>query len=315
MDVFVIGATGFVGAGVASHLTAHDHRVTGLARTPAAAERLSATGVVPWRGDLDEGRDEVIAAAARADAVIYAAQLDPPGELAAVGALVEALAGSGRTLVFTSGSGVFLQRTGGAWSPDSYAETDPFTVEPLATHRRAAEEMVLRAADRDVRAMVVRPGLIWGSGDHGHVSLIYQSVAATGAACYVGEGLNTYTNVHIDDVARLYELALRRGSAGAVYHAAGGEVPNRWIAEAVARDLGCGTRSLTPAEAATVWGEFGALIMGASSRSRDPRTRVELGWTPQKTDMLSLVGEPRLRRLARGTAAAPRGAYAPLRQT
>jgi len=41
--------------------------------------------------------------------------------------------------------------------------------------------------------------------------MIYRSVAATGAACYVGEGLNTYSHVHIDDVTRLFTLALAKG--------------------------------------------------------------------------------------------------------
>ncbi|MET0494876.1 MAG: hypothetical protein ABW000_17275 [Actinoplanes sp.] len=38
-------------------------------------------------------------------------------------------------------------------------------------------------------------GRVWrqvmGPPAHGHVSEIYRSVAVTGAACYVGEGLNT----------------------------------------------------------------------------------------------------------------------------
>jgi len=101
--------------------------------------------------------------------------------------------------------------------------------------------------------------------------------------------------VHLDDVARLAEAAVRGGTAGALDHAVAGEVANRWIAEAVAADLGCAARSLTPAEAAGVWDEFGALIMGASSRSRAPRARAERGWAPRRTD-LSEIGEPGLRR-------------------
>ncbi|MEU0915888.1 hypothetical protein ABZ384_00460 [Streptomyces cyaneofuscatus] len=55
-----------------------------------------------------------------------------------------------------------MQRTGGAWSPDVFAERDSFTPEPLAAFRKAAEDTVLAAAGDGVRAMVVRPGLIWG---------------------------------------------------------------------------------------------------------------------------------------------------------
>lgn len=337
MNILVIGATGFVGGAVARHLVTQGHTVTGLARSGEAAARLTAQGITPVAGDLpgppggrpggrsepsgdfsgpsgDEpgglsgasgtgqgergGFEAVLAVAGRADAVIFAAQPDPGTEERAVAGLLDALAGAGKTFVFTSGTGVLIQRTGGAWSEDSFGEDDPFTVEPLAARRLGVERSVRAAAERQVRSLVIRPGLIWGPGDHGHVSMIYRSVAATGAACYVGEGLNTYSNVHIDDVVRLFALALEKGAAGALYHAVAGEIPNRWIAEAVADDLGCGTRSLTPEEAAGVWGDMGGLILAGSSRCRAPRTRGELGWIPAHTDMLTMIGEPRLRNLA-----------------
>ncbi|EMH1903524.1 hypothetical protein QZM56_32870 [Burkholderia contaminans] len=127
---------------------------------------------------------------------------------------------------------------------------------------------------------------------------MYRSVALTGAACYIGSGLAAYSNVHGDDLARLFSLAIERGQPGALYHAAAGEIAYGWIAEAVARDLGVKTRSLSMDEAVKVFGPFGALIHSACSRSRDPRTRGELGWKPTRLDLLSEIGEPRLRALA-----------------
>lgn len=67
------------------------------------------------------------------------------------------------------------------------------------------------AAEDGVRPMDIRPGLIRGPGDHGHLSMIYRSVAVTGAARYVGQGLNTYSHVHLDDMTRLFSLALDKG--------------------------------------------------------------------------------------------------------
>ncbi|MBO3680191.1 NAD-dependent epimerase/dehydratase family protein [Streptomyces sp. NEAU-YJ-81] len=302
MNIFVIGATGFVGGALARHLAAEGHTVTGLARTETAAAGLRAQGITPVAGDLEERRAAVVETALQADGVIYAAQAGEEQETATVQDLTRALAGTGRTLVFLSGSGVLLQRTAGAWSPDVYAEHEAFTPEPLADFRKAAEDAVLAAASEALRAMVIRPGLIWGPGDHGHTSMIYQSVAATGAACYVGEGLNTYSHVHIDDVTRLFSLALEKGRPGGLYHAVAGETPNRWIAERVAADLDVEARSVTPGEAAGVWGEFGALIMAASSRIRAVSAQQELGWQPRHTDMLTMIGEDRLRRLATPSA-------------
>lgn len=47
MDIFVIGATGFVGGHLARHLAAEGHTVTGLARTGAAVATLRARGITP----------------------------------------------------------------------------------------------------------------------------------------------------------------------------------------------------------------------------------------------------------------------------
>ncbi|MGV9690939.1 NAD-dependent epimerase/dehydratase family protein [Streptomyces sp. NPDC003444] len=301
MNIFVIGATGFVGGHLARHLAAEGHTVSGLARTDSAATTLLQQGITPVAADLDARRPAAIDAARAADTVIYAAQAQPEQETATVADLTRALAGTGKTLILLSGSGVLMQRTLGAWSPDVFAEDDAFVTEPLAAFRKDAEDAVLASAAHGVRAMVIRPGQIWGPGDHGHLSMVYQSVATFGAAAYIGDGLAVYSHVHIDDVARLFSLALAKGRAGGLYHAVAGETPNRWIAENVAHDLGVNTRSLTPGEAEQAWGPFGALLMAASSRLRSTAAHRELGWQPRHTDMLTMIGDQRLRDMATPT--------------
>jgi nucleoside-diphosphate-sugar epimerase len=304
MRVFVLGATGFLGGAVARSLVGAGHSVQGLARTAQAAQTLESAGITPVFGDLESDLPSVLAAGAEADAVIFAPQLLLEPEHQAVAAFLERLAGTEKTFVFTSGTGVLSQRTAGDWSADSFAEDEPFVPAKTIARRVETEDLVRAAIFRGVRAMVLRPPLVWGPSDHGHVAAVYASVARTGAACYVGRGLNCYTNVHVDDLSALYQLVLAKGTPGALYHAAAGEIPNRWIAEGVARDLGVPTRSLTLEEAFDVWGKFSALIvMGACSRSRSPRSREELGWTPVHLDLLTQIGEPRLRALARREAA------------
>lgn len=297
--IFLIGATGFVGTGIADHMVADHHQVSGLARSDEAAAGLRARKVDPILGDLETDLDLVLAAARDADTAIYAAQVAFEREPGIIRALTDALAGTGKTLIFLSGSGVFMQRTQGAWSADSFAEDDAFVPEPLAVARVEAESIVRAAARRGVQAMVIRPPVIWGPGDDGPVAAVYRSIARTGAACYIGSGLAAYSNVHRADLARLFSAAMARGTPGALYHAVAGEIPYRWIAEAVARDMGVEARSLSMDEATAVFGPFGALLLSACSRSRDPRTRAELGWAPTRFDLLSEVGEPRLRTLAK----------------
>jgi nucleoside-diphosphate-sugar epimerase len=297
-NLFLIGASGFVGSTLARHFLIKGWKVAGPARSAQAETLLEAAGVRPVRGDLDTDLAPLLAAAREADVTVYGAQLAFEREPFVIQALCDVLAGSGKTLVFLSGSGVFMQRTGGAWSPDSFAEDDSFVPEPLALARVESERIVRAASALNMRSMVIRPPAIWGPGDNGPLAQVYRSVALTGTACYIGSGLAAYSNVHSGDLARLFSLALEYGQAGALYHAAAGEVPYRWIAEAVARDLGVETRSLAMDEASEVFGPFGALIHSSCSRSRDPRTRIELGWTPTQLDLLSQIGQPRLRALA-----------------
>jgi len=296
--LFLIGASGYVGGALARHFVARGHSVSGLVRSAQAAAQLHEAGIRAELGDLESNLSQVLTLAKAADAVIYAAQVEFSREPEILRALCEALAGTGKTLVFLSGSGVLMQRTEGAWSSDSFAEDDAFTPEPLAIPRVAAEQLVRAAAGSGVRTIVIRPPVIWGPGDNGPVAHAYRSIGKTGAACYIGAGLAVYGNVHSADLAELFSLALARGRAGALYHAVGGEIPYRWIAEAVARDMGVEARSVTMSEAAEIFGPFGALLQSACSRIRDSRTRAELGWAPTRHDMLSSIGQPRLRLLA-----------------
>src|SRR5579871_925866 len=110
MRVFLTGATGFVGTAIVDELLAAGHQVTGLARSDEAAATLADRGVAVRRGDVADPPG--LAEAGRAhDGVIHCAfgndfsRYLEMGEidLAAVSAMAEAMAGSGKPLVVTSG--------------------------------------------------------------------------------------------------------------------------------------------------------------------------------------------------------------------
>ena len=301
MRILVLGASGYLGSAVSAALVAAGHAVSGLSRSAAGDDRVKATGAVALRGDLAD-LPGVIAAMRRHDATVYAAQLDLQPECDTVGALLAGIADAGHSFLFTSGTGVLAQRTDGAWSEDCFAEDEPFVPSPWIG-QRLATEMQVRAAGSSgsARAMVVRPPAIWGNGGSGHLRMFYSKARKHGSVGYVGAGLNLYSNVHVQDLAQVYCLALERGTPGALYHAVAGEVNNRTLAQAVAADLGLPARSIDLAEGIARWGRFQTLIgMATCSRSRSPRTRRELGWTPRHLDMLSDVGHPAYRAIAEG---------------
>ncbi|MCH5677588.1 NAD-dependent epimerase/dehydratase family protein [Streptomyces gilvus] len=295
----VLGAGGYLGSAVTRRLVSDGHQVTGLVRSERAAERVREAGARCVLGDLED-TERTRVAVAGAQAVVFAPQMTLEAEHEAVSGVLRQLRGTGAAFLFTSGTGVLSRRTDGDWSEDTFAENDEFEPSRYIGARVETERSVLAAGD-GVRGMVVRPGMIWGHGGCPMIREFYRSAASTGEVRYLGRGLNLYSNVHVDDVAALYALALESGTAGAVYHAVSGETNYRTLAQAVARDLGVTSRSVDFAEAVKTWGKFPALVYFAvCSRARAPRSRGELGWEPgaDRLDIMTDIGHPAYREAA-----------------
>jgi len=290
--VLVLGANGYLGSHLARNMVGAGHDVAGLVRNADAAARLEATGARSITGDLTN-RDVLVPELSAADAIFYAAQLDLAGEYETVAWMLERIAGTGKAFVFTSGTGVLSQRTDGDWSEDSFAEEDIFVPSKYIGARKNTEDMVRAAAATGIRAFVVRPPLLWGNGGCQAVANFYHSAVKTGAVCYIGRGLNLYSNVHVEDLCELYRLILEKGVSGRLYHAVSGEANFRALAEGVAKTLDVPTRSVSLGEAMEIWDKFTALIaLATCSRSRSPLARRELGWAP-RADRLDIMEEAR----------------------
>lgn len=294
MTILVYGASGYLGGRLARHFKALGEHVLGFVRSEAAAADLTKVGVEPIVGDLAD-LGAACQPLARADTVIYAAQLDLEPERIAIERMLDTLSGSGKTFIFTSGTGVLSQRTDGDWSEDTFSETDSFTPSKYIGDRMFTEAAVRDAHRQGIRGMVVRPSLIWGHGGCLTIANFFESARKTGSVCYIGRGLNLYSSVHVDDLCTLFQLAVDRGVDGHLYHAVSGETNFRTIAQAVAKQLGVDARSVSLSEAMEIWDKFTALIgMSVCSRSRSPLARKELGWAPsaERLDILDEVSHP-----------------------
>jgi nucleoside-diphosphate-sugar epimerase len=285
VQVYVIGATGYVGSAIAKALGARGHRVVGAARSAQSAERLREAGTAAAVSDVSI--PESLKQPARdADAVIYSVQFTgangAQAEAAALAALAEALDGSGKPLLYTSGYWVY-GNTGGR-AADEDARLDP---PAFLAHRPALERAVLDGAARGVRAVVIRPASVYGDAG-GLPAMWTYSAKQSGAARYVGDGTNHWSNVHREDLAALYLLALERAAPGAIYNADDDtSFTVREMAQAASIGAGAGgaVSSWALEEARR---EFGAFSDGLALdvRTDSARAREQLGWRTRTTTIL-----------------------------
>jgi nucleoside-diphosphate-sugar epimerase len=186
MRVFLTGATGYIGSAIADALQAAGHQVTGLVRSDEGAGRLQKRGIMPVPGDI-QTPESFLHVVRSSDGVIHAANTNDANaslvDRGVVEAIVSALEGSDKPFVYTSG--VWVLGNTGSTPAD---ETAPLNPIPPVEWRPAVEDFVLDSASRRVRAIVIRPAMVYGRGG-GAVAMMNGS-ANTGVVQYIGEGKN-----------------------------------------------------------------------------------------------------------------------------
>jgi len=292
MKIFCTGASGYIGGSVAANLAAAGHHVTGLVRSADKAAALRPFSIEPVMGTLDDAA--VLSQAAKAaDVVVNAASADHKG--AAI-ALLDAVAGSGKPFIHTSGSSIIGTRSKGQRSDAVFEEDTPFTPSPARVARVALNELILSYRDKGCRPVIICPSLIYGIGhgaglDSVQVPLLIKLAKKRGNAAHAGPGENIWSNVHIDDLVMLYALAIEKAPAGAFYFAENGENSMREVCLSINRMLGfAGTpSSMSMEEAAAEWGEGTTEdTMASNSRVRAVRAR-QLGWQPQARSLIEEI--------------------------
>ncbi|TYJ55776.1 hypothetical protein B9479_003554 [Cryptococcus floricola] len=284
VNVFITGASGFVGSHVTPILLAAGHQITAIAKSDASAKKLEDQGVTVIRASLED-TDALAKAASESDGVIHLGFIHDFSnydhsvkvDLAAIEAFGKALNGSNKPLITTSAIPV-----AGIRNP---SELSHGTQPP----RDKSEHLTTSLASSGVRSHVVRlPPTVHGDGDQAFLTHYAQQSKKAGFAGYIGDGETHWPAVHVKDAAEIYKLALESTTlkGGEILHAAqDAGVAFKDIAAAVSGRLGVETKSITAEQAGETYTWLSGFI-ASDTVAESQLTRKWLGWEPKEKGLV-----------------------------
>ena len=272
MNIFLTGASGYIGGAVAAALRNAKHEVAALVRPEAETKHLRDLGVTLIGGELESLpslRDQL----AGYDAFIHTAQARPNTVVADRAAIDTFIALRGHFL-YTSGVWV----VGNNLSADEATPVDhPL---PIVAWRVPHEELVLAAG-----GAVLRPGCVYG----GRQSLCADWFAAADqkrATKLVGDGQNHWAMVDLHDLADLYVRGIEQKATGILHGIDDTHATLDECVRAVGPDVAIEHVPLETAR--TTMGPF-ADALAVDQRIFSKQTREKTGWNPSRTFTTSVA--------------------------
>jgi nucleoside-diphosphate-sugar epimerase len=290
MHVFVTGANGFIGRDLVQDLIKNGHTVLGLARNDATVEALTKGGAESHRGDLED-IESLKAGARKTDGIIHLAMVHDFQDFermnridrAAIEAMGEAIAGTGKPLVIASGT-MLTAHDGKVADEDTQPdrESGPFSIRALA-----ADIVCRLSKENNIRGSVVRlPPTVHGAGDKAFVPRMIASARKNGVAVYTGDGHQRWPAVHRTDAATVFRLAMEKGRPGATYNAVAEQgVPIKEIMTAIADHTKLPVAGWSLEEGMEKLG-FLAMAINGDNPTNSEKTKKELGWQPKEVGLL-----------------------------
>ena len=196
MRIFVTGAPGFIGSALIPLLIEAGHEVLGLTRSEAGASTLRKAGAEVLHGNIED-LDSLRAGVAKADGVIHLAfnhdfsqfQKNCEDDRKAIAAMGEALLGSTRPFVVTSGTAIVSSGDGKPSTEDG---------EIVSWNPRAGSELLVKElAARGVKTSVVRLPQVHDTRRQGLVPFIHAVAREKRVSAYIGDGGNRWPAAHV----------------------------------------------------------------------------------------------------------------------
>lgn len=256
MNVFVTGATGYVGKNLSLRLAREGYIVHALYRDIANTDGLGHENIKLFRGDiLDKG--SLLVGMKGCSQVFHTAALvsvwtrnnssiESQIITGTVNVLEAALELSAEKVIYTSTAGVF----GPSRNNSMINENHPYPSDYFIHYEKAkarTEQIVSGFVDKGLKVVIVNPTRIYGPGplnDANSVSKIIKRHLEGKIGLVPSDGRSIGNYVYVDDVAEGHILAMKKGRSGERYILGGENIAFIDLMKLIARESGRETRRL-----------------------------------------------------------------------
>jgi nucleoside-diphosphate-sugar epimerase len=227
---FVTGGSGFIGGALIERLRREGWNVRALARSDAAAARVSELGAEPVRGDLEDRRALEEGAAGSEVAFHCAAKVEDWGEpeeferlnvFGTQNTLDACIAAGVRRFVHT-GTEAALSAGQPLVNVDEDAPLRPDSPILYAATKARAEQRVRAANGDGIETVVVRPRFVWGRGDATLLPALVKLVES-GRFRWIGGGGQLTDTTNVENTVEGLWLGATKAPPGGVYFVTDGE--------------------------------------------------------------------------------------------
>jgi nucleoside-diphosphate-sugar epimerase len=222
-DLLVLGGTRFIGRATVEEFRSAGYDVTTFTRGNRPDPFADADGVSHRTGDrTDDSTIRDLAGAVDPDVVVDCIAYHPSEVETATRAFADVDA-----YVYVSSSGVYPDDSNPKredetplreCTPEQAVDEDQST---YANRKAEGDREVFRAAERGVRAMSVRPCLVYGPHDYTQrLNYWIDRIDRFDRVVVPGDGQHLFHRVYVRDLAAAFRLVAEDGTAGEAYNAA-----------------------------------------------------------------------------------------------
>ena len=221
----VTGANGLIGKQLVKQLIEEGYEVTGVVRERRKVDLVQALGARAIIADVtrynqisDAIKDSDLVFHLAAKVRLQSYDSVKPTMVDGTRNVVNICRQRGIALAYASSIAVYGDANGAVVDENTLPELD--TGYGIAKYE--AERIVLDAVKENLNAVILRPGYVYGYGDH------ISRMLEMGRAAWVGEGTNYSGFIHVEDCARAFITCLRKDKQGEIYNAVDNE-PATWL--------------------------------------------------------------------------------------